>query len=220
MIRSVKADTQIRQDPDIIIKLNSAQDELANRILTMDENILKVSNDQNTLSATTSSYDLAANVSTGVLYQLKWLGIKLDGDTKFHEVVFVDSSDNEFISLDQETTTATGHPILCAIENFNQVRFAPPLPSGAILRTDYIYKPAPLSLDSNIESDLPEPFHEAMVAKAKAEAFAGIDDDRVSYFERIALAKLYGAQNLLGQRQLSQPLRTRPFQRRAFRTYR
>ena len=218
MIRSVRDDTQISNAQKIIDKLNSGQAWVTDRVLVMDENILKVSNDQNTLGATTSTYDLAANVNTGVLYQLKWLGVRLSGDTKFQPIRFVDSSDNEFISLDQETTTATSHPVLCAVENFNQVRFAPPLASGVVIRTDYIYKPAPLSLESNIESDLPETFHETIVAKAKAEAFAGIDDDRIAYFERMALDKLYAAMNVLGQRQLQQPPRTRPFRTRRLRT--
>ena len=89
MIRAVQTDTQVASPTTIISALDEAQEWCANRILVMDENILKVSNDQMTMTGDTKTYDLGANISTGTLYQLKWLGVQLSTDTKFHQVEWV-----------------------------------------------------------------------------------------------------------------------------------
>lgn len=213
MIQRVKDDTQA-EDPFIVGKLNSAQDWIWNRLMVMDANILKVDDDQNTLAADTSTYDLAANVATGALYQIKWLGVKFSGDTKFHPVTFMNSSDERFVWADQQDAISSG-TVYAAIENFDQVRFAPPLLSGTIIRTDYIYKPRTLALGTQAVPDLPEVFHEAQVARATGEAFLGIDDDRVGVYFGMAMDKLYGALNVAGLGQTQQPFRTRPSLRQA-----
>jgi hypothetical protein len=211
MIKAVGDTTQIASPSTLIAALDEAQVWVSNRILVMDENILKVSNDQITLTGNTSTYDLAANVSTGKLIQIKWLGVKLSTDTKFHPVQWMDSSDEGFIQRDQSTTAASGHPVLAASENNDQVRFAPFLVSGDILRVDYIYSAKDLSLDNNIECDLPEQFHWAVVNKARELAFDAIDDDRAIRYERKAVDDLNGAANVLQQRQLQQRPQTAPF---------
>lgn len=211
MIRGVQDVTQVANLGQALTALNEAQDWCANRILVMDEDVLKVTGDEMAISADTRTFDLAANVSTGVLYQLKWLGVKLSTDTIFNPVEFVNSSSDAFILADQSTTGASGHPILTAIENFDQVRFAPFLQSGDAVRADYIYKPADLDLDSNVECDLPVPFHWAVVNKARALQFMMIDDDRAQNYDLRALDTLQGALNVLGQRQLQQRPRTAPF---------
>jgi hypothetical protein len=200
----------LSKDSMLIGELNSAQDHIWNRIITNNANILKVDDKELTLAAQTSSYDLATNVSTTVtLVAVKWLGVKLTGDTKFQSVVFIDSSDDRFISADQDSA-ATAQPVYAAMENFNQVRFAPPLPSGAILRVDYIYGPLGLDLATNCSPDLPYLVHEAIVDKATAQVFVNLDDDRAGYWEAQSLGKLYAASNSLNRRQYAQQPRTRP----------
>ena len=211
LIRAVQTDTQVASPTTIISALDEAQEWCANRILVMDENVLKVNNDQMTLTGDTRTYDLGANISTGTLYQLKWLGVQLSTDTKFHQVEWVDSSENYFVQLDQSTTAASAHPVLAASENFDQVRFAPFLVSGDIIRADYIYKPKPLSLEDNVECDLPDPFHWPVVNKARSELFDAIDDDRAQTYMRRAIDTIYGASNVLQQRQLQQRPTTAPF---------
>lgn len=210
-IKAVQADTQVANPTMIISALDEAQAWCANRLFVMDENVLKVDNDQMTMTGDTRTYDLGANVSTGVLYQLKWLGVQLSTDTKFHGIEWANSSDDYFIQLDQSTTGASGHPILVASENFDQVRFAPFLQSGDIVRADYIYRPKPLSLEDNVECDLPEPFHWCVVNKARAAIFDSIDDDRSRKYEIRAFEALFGAENILQQRQLQQRPTTAPF---------
>lgn len=208
-ITRIQDRTQSNNIGSIIDELNSAQDFVWNRIITNNANILKVDNCQLTMAAQTSSYDLGTNVTTGTLVAIKWLGTKFSGETVFNPVGWVDSSSDAFILADQSTQAATNSPVLCASENFTQVRFAPPLPSGTVLRCDYIYTPTDLSLSSNIISDLPAIVHEAMTDKATAQTFINIDDlTRASYWEGQALSKLVSAQNSLRRRQYQQTPQT------------
>ncbi len=218
MIERIERDTQLADQEQIVGKLNAAQDWIFNRVLPMNRELLKVTDDENTMASDTRSYDLAANVATGVLYEIQWLGVKYTSDTVFVPVEFCGGSSPNFIYWDQQTVKAV-HPQWVVIDNFNQVRFAPGLPSGTIIRTDYIYKPRQLSIASKTDCDLPEVFHEAMVSEATARCFLGIDDTREGTFRREALDALYGAQNVLKQRQFQTPPRTRPSMRRGRMVY-
>lgn len=202
--------TKSSRIPMIVAELNSAQDWAWNRILTSNPNIMKVDDVEKTMIGQTSSYNLALNVSaTQTLVAVKWLGVKLTGDTKFTAVVFIDSSDDRFMAADQDTA-AVGQPVFAAMENFNQVRFAPPLPSGAIVRVDYIYAPADLDFEVNTTPDLPQTVHQACTDKATAQVFVTLDDDRAGYWEAQALSKLYSAMNTINRQQYAQQPRTRP----------
>lgn len=206
----VKRRTHASRDADVIGELTSAQDWCWNRVASGSSNILKVDDTELTMAAQTSSYDLATNVSTTkTLIAIKWLGVKLSSETKFTPVIFLDSSDDRMIYADQDTA-ATVQPIYCSIENFGQVRFAPPLPSGTIIRCDYIYAPTDLSLASNASPDLPILVHNAIADKATAQIFINLDDDRAGYWEGQSIAKLYSAINVLNRRQFQQQPRTRP----------
>jgi len=212
MIPAVFADTQQSNTDTIIIKLNAAQDWVWNRVLPMNTEILKVTNDQNTVAAATKSYNLNANVTTGTLYDLQWMGVQFSGETEFTAVSYVNGSDPNFIYWDQQDEQAV-HPQMVVIDNFNQVRFAPGLPASTIIRADYIYKPRTLSLPTQTTCDLPEVFHECVVAKACSYVWTGIDDTRSQTKDYEALDRLYGAQNVLAVRQFQQPFRTRPSSR-------
>jgi len=215
MLQSLRDRTHVlNKDAMLIAESNSAQSWAWNRLVTSNDNILKTDDFEATLAATTHSYNLATAVSsTLTLVAVKWLGVKLTGDTKFLPVIFIDSSDDRFISKDQDST-ATTHPIYAAMENFNQVRFAPGLPSGAIVRCDYIYGPLDLDLNSNVTPDLPYLVHDASLDKATAQVFTTLDDDRAGYWEMQALSKLLSASNAINRQQYQQQPRTRSSRRR------
>lgn len=209
-ITRIQDRTQQNNVGSIIDELNSAQDFIWNRIITNNSNILKVDDCELTMAAETSSYDLGANVTSGTLVAIKWLGTKFAAETVFNPVGWADSSSDEFILADQSQQAATNSPVLCASENFTQVRFAPPLPAGTMIRVDYIYTPTELSLSSTVISDLPAIMHECMTDKATAQTFINIDDmTRAAYWEGQAMSKLLSAQNSLRRRQYQQTPQTR-----------
>lgn len=210
MITRIQDRTQANNIGSIIDELNSAQDFIWNRIITNNSNILKVDNCELTMAAQTSSYDLGANVTPGTLVAIKWLGTKFQSETVFNPVGWIDSSSDQFLLADQSTQAATNSPVYCASENFTQVRFAPPLPAGTMIRVDYIYTPTYLNLSGSIVSELPAIVHEAMTDKATAQTFINIDDSaRAAYWEGQAMSKIISAQNSLRRRQYQQTPQTR-----------
>lgn len=194
----------------IITELNSAQDDIWNQIIVMNENILKVDNCQLTMAALTSSYDLGASVTTGTLVAIKWLGVKFAADTVFNPVIWIDSSTDAFILADQSIQAATTSPVYATSENFTRVRFAPPLPAGTIIRADYIYMPVEMNLSTKIVSDLPKIVHQAMTDIATAQTFTNIDDlDRYKVWAFTGQRKVAAAMNSLRKRQYQQTPQTR-----------
>lgn len=212
MITRVQQDTSMSNVDTIIGKLNAAQDWVWNRILPMNTEILKITDDQITVAADTKSYDLNAHVSTGELYELQWMGVQFSGDQDFWPVTYMNGSNPTFIYWDQQDEQAV-NPQYVAIDNFNQARFAPGLPSGTVIRVDYIYKPRQLSLANRVNSDLPSIFDECMISKAVELVWRAMDDTRSGEAARDALDRLYAAQNVLATRQFQQPFRTRPSSR-------
>lgn len=220
MVRMLRKRTKLNNDDQYLIdELNSAQDWVYNRLTVMDENILKNSDEQFTMASQTQTYDIAANVSRPDMYAVKWLGVKLSGDTQFNPVRWMDSSEDSFMSADQQTA-ATGHPILCESLNFGQVRFAPPLPAGAQIMVSYVYISLPFNLDTNAAltsstyPGLPNPMYQAIVDKASAQVFMTLDDTRAQYWEGQALAKLRAALNVIDKRQWQQIPRVKGFMRK------
>ncbi len=213
MVDRIQRDTPITDTDTIVAKLNAAQDWCWNRILPMNKGILTVLDNEITLAADTHSYDLAAHVSTGTLYELLYLGVKFASDTKFNEVRWCQPSMEDFRWWDQQPVAAR-HPVLAFVDSFDKLRLAPGLPSGTLLRVDYIYKPAEMSLVDQTTCQLPEPYHEAIVSDATARCFLSIDDTREGSYRREALDALYGAQNVTSSRQTQQQPRTRPSHRR------
>lgn len=211
LIEQMVKETQSSDRVFLASKLDAAQDLLWNRILTQNEEVLKVTGDEITTTTDTSTMDLADEVTTGVPYTIQWMGVKFAADSKFNEVRFTDGSDPEFIALSQEDATAR-YPVLAVIENFTEARFAPPLPSGTIVRLDYIYKPDDIHLDDGaLEPDLPRPFHKALLSEALSEAFMGQDEDnKAAFHKRQAVERRDGALNVLNKRQWPQQPVTRP----------
>ncbi len=208
-IVAVQSDTQ-ESDADVIVrKLNKAMSYVANRILATNVEILKVTDDQIVLAADAKSYDLAANVSTGELLQLEFLGVQYSSETVFTPVEFIKGNSEQFVYSDQQPVQAV-HPQYCVIDNFNKVRFAPGVPSGSTLRVDYIYKPATMSLVTQTTCQLPSIFHEVIVSDAIRQCFLRLDDTRDSLYKFQAMDELYGALNVLNSRQFQQSPKTRP----------
>lgn len=212
MIARVTADTSNANTEKIVGKLNAAQDWIWNRILPMNTEILKITDDQITVASDTKSYDLNAHVSTGTLYEIQWMGVQFAGQTNFFPVQYVNGSNPTFIYWDQQDEQAV-NPQYVAIDDFNEVRFAPGLPSGSVIRVDYIYKPRTLSLAQQVNCDLPDPFHEAVVSEATSLIWRMMDDTRSGQAHSEALDRLYGGINVLAKRQFQQPFATRPSSR-------
>jgi hypothetical protein len=208
----------LNNDPYLLDELNTAGDWVFNQIMVMDEDIMKAENEQFTIAAQTSSYDLGANVAKANMYAIKWLGVKLAGDTKFNPVQWMDSAKDLFMSADQDQP-ATAHPIYCDTKNFSQVRFAPALPAGAVIRVDYIYCMQLMDLDTNAAlsssayTGIPNPFNQAIVHYATGLVMTGIDDLRDMIWERRAKEAVRVALNVLDKRQWQQIPKVKGFSR-------
>lgn len=209
MLAAVQGDTQIADQNYVIRKLNKAQSYVANRIMPTNVELFKVTDDQITLNSDTRSYDLAANVSTGELQQIEFLGVKYSSETRFTPVVYTKGNTDQFIYWDQEPVQPV-HPQYTVIDNYDRVRFAPGIPSGSILRVDYIYLPKALSLQTQTTCQLPTIFHEVIVSDATRQCFLGIDDTRDQSYKFMAMDELYAALNVLNSRQFQQSPKTRP----------
>lgn len=209
MIDAVSQDTQAGDTNFIIRKLNKVQSYVANRIMATNPELFKVTDDQIALAADTRSYDLAANVSTGQLQQIEFLGVQYSGETTFRGVEFAKGNNPQFLYWDQQPVQ-TIHPQLCVIDNYDRVRFAPGIPSGSTLRVDYMYYPRTLALQTQTTCDLPVIFHECLVSDATRNTFLAIDDTRDAPYKFMAMDELQAAFNVLNNRQFQQPFRTRP----------
>lgn len=224
MLERLRLRTKKRDEYFLLGELNAAKDWAWNRIFLLNKDLLITHDTEVTPSTTavTRNYDLAANV-TGVLYAIKMLWVRFSSETDFTPARFADSSDAVFAYYDRfqtdSTESATNHPVFVDVRNFDQIRFAPPLPANAEVRVDFIRRPPDFSLDTNADidagDDVPEPTHEAIVDKATGQIFNLLDDDRTGFWETQAESKLVTAMNVLRDRQLATPERTKPYRRRA-----
>jgi len=185
------------------------------------------------LTGTTKTYDLAAAVKAangGDFLGVKKLWVKLPSDTRFVPMEPADSNEPDFVNADSDPaanlTVAQGHPVQYDVINFAQARFAPALPATAVVRIDVFRIAPPPGLDesSDLESssdldkepvvgqELPAIFHEAMVWKATAQLFHGLDDVREAIDERRATGELDEAIYMAKRNQ--SPTVTQPFRPR------
>lgn len=174
------------------------------------------------LVATTRNYDLESALTGGSLLGIKQLWLKLTTDTAFTLMVPKDITDSDFTEVDNQTTAdpliATGHPVYYAVTNFGQVRFAPALPSGAIIRADYSRigpQPDPTVNPTQEDgTDLPSLFHDAICHKGTALLLLTLDDDRAPAYEAMAITTLnsaiYAASKAV---RANAPVTTQPFRR-------
>lgn len=222
MIRRIKDRTKHTNDSLIVGELNAAQGWAYNRLYNSEngpDQLESIANEI-TLNARTRTYDLGASI-TGTLYGIKLLWLRFSSETVFSPMRPVDSADLRFIFNDQwtasdTTTVAAGHPVMYDVINFSQVRFAPPIPSGSVIRADVWLLP-PI-LDPNISADntlvygsnIVQPVHEAIVAKATGLVFDDMDDARANTWETRAESWLQQALFVVNKRSQG-PVTTQPF---------
>ena len=222
IVTRVKDRTRHRDDTRVVGEINSAKDWAYTKIFLSENgpDLLMTHDTELTMSAQTRSYDLDANI-TGTLYGIKKLWLRFSNETNFTEMKPVDSSDEQFSWDDRypasdTTTVASGHPVRYDIVNFAKVRFAPPLPTNAVIRVDAWIKPPDIDPTLNptltYSADIPEPSHEAIVDKATAQIFNLLDDDRWEIWEASAARRLSDALYLMTKRQQG-PVETKPFRK-------
>ncbi len=182
------------------------------------------------LVAVTRTYNLGAAVTGGELLGIKKLWVKLPSDTRFVPMQDADSDEPEFLDADSypnaTVVAASGHPVLYDAINFSQIRFAPPLPIGAVIRADYFrIGPEPgvpedsseseseeLAEDAEVGVDLPSIFHDAMVNEATALLFNTLDDDREDGWHMKARDAINDA--IYNAKRVQGPTVTQPFRAR------
>lgn len=172
--------------------------------------------------AVTRNYDLESNLVGGNLLGLQTLWVKLLADLNFSRLIPREVTDPDFLNMDSSAIAtplvASGYPIFYAVVNFGQVRFAPALPIGAILRADYArfgLDPDPTSNPIMTDGmDLPSLFHDSIVHKATAQLFNILDDTREGAWETRAMSTITSAIYAAGKGTRTQrPVQTLPWRR-------
>lgn len=162
------------------------------------------------LSADAQELNLATAVDSEI-YGIERFWIKGDADTDYVPAVFTDPNDPAFIALDQVDPAQVIQPVLCAIYNFNRIRFANELPSGTDWKADWIGTPPKLSLNTNCVTDFPEPLHSAIVNRAIAVIYNSNDDTRDGQWFGIAQDDLSVGMKNVKRRQFPTKSKTKPF---------
>lgn len=199
-------------DPWIVAEMNSAQAWVWNRLYTAYPDIEVTFETTGTFAAETHTFGLAAELaaSGGEFFGHKTFYILNSSQNKYVPVVFMDANDPRFLAREQEQAQVL-QPCYASAVNFGEVRFAPALPSGTGWRSDWVGTPPALSLDTQTTTALPEPLHHAIVDKATAQMFVGIDDDRVEYWEAQSRDKILTGIHAAKFRQQQTPQATGKF---------
>ena len=183
--------------------------------------------EEHTMSSRTRTYDLAANTTKPFL-GIKQLWLKLSTDSMFSPMVSTDSNTIDFMVRDAETASDTsvvarGHPVFYDSINFGEVRFAPALPSGAVIRIDYFQFALELDIDEASESpadstddvevqSILDTIVDAIMDKTTSNVFNLLSDDREIKWEMSAKETLTDAIWTLQRRvQGNGPITTRPW---------
>jgi hypothetical protein len=174
--------TKVRNnDPMLVRELNAGLDESWKRLSAVFTDLQLTFETTGTFSADTQQFDLGAEIALlgGTFYQSKTFWIKATSGDKYIPVVFMDANDPRFIAQDQLDAQVV-QPVYASLVNFNEIRFAPTLPSGTYWRADWIGNPPKLSLATNTQTSLPDPLHFAVVEYAQAKVMKTLDDTRDS----------------------------------------
>jgi hypothetical protein len=225
MIALLKQRTKIGDASKVLRELQEAYKWAVNRIFKSADGpqlLVTVGEELPALVATTRDYDLESNLVGGSLLGIQTLWAKLPSEVLFTRMIPRDISQQDFIAMDSSTAAdpkiATGYPVFYAVTNFGQVRFAPALPSGTVLRADYSrIGPAPDPTTNPTQedgTDLPGLFHSGICNKATAHLFDTLDDDRAGGWETRAIDVLNDAIFAAGKgTRTARPVETRPFRR-------
>lgn len=225
MLALLSQRTKIKNDPKVLNELRVAYRWAVNRIFKSADGpqlLVTVGEELPALLATTRDYDLESNLVGGTLLGLQTLWAMLPTEILFTRLIPREISQQDFIAMDSSTAAdpkiATGYPVFYAVTNYGQVRFAPSLPTGTVLRADYArIGPAPDPTTNPTQqdgTDLPSLFHDAIVNKATAHLFDTLDDDRAGGWETRAIDVLNDAIYAAGKAtRTARPVETRPFRR-------
>lgn len=173
-----------------------------------------------TLATDTRDYDLEANLVGGNILGLQQLWAKVASGTDFVRLKSCDITSDQFTSMDSSTAAnplvASDSPVYYGVVNFGQVRFAPSLPAGTIIRADYAMfgaAPDPATNPTQTDGiDFPIVFHFCIVDKATAHLFNTLDDTREGSWETRAMTSLNTAIYAASKSTRTQrPVETRPF---------
>lgn len=218
-LRQLHSRTKIyNRDPDLIDELNSALDEVWQRLYVVCPDLKITFESTGTLAADTQQFNLAAQIALlggDVYYASKTFWIKGSTDTDYIPVVFMDVNDPRFLARDQMDTQVI-QPCYASAVNFGEIRFAPTLPSGAAWRADWVGKPPNFSLQTQCTTSIPEPLHQAVLDYATASAFQNLDDSRGADTDRSSWArkaenKIILAIHTIRRRQNQSPTETSPY---------
>jgi hypothetical protein len=211
MIRDLRDRVKITDNDQLIVdKLNSALSWAWNRIILTNPNLELTFESTGTFAADTETFDLAAALSTGQLDQLKAYWIKGAGDTDYVPVLFKDANDPEFLARTQ-WTAQLAQPVYVAVINYDQVRHAPTVPSGSMWRADWVGRPPSFSLETRPVPTLPDCVHDALVSRAEALLFRGIDDVRSGIAFNEASDLLSTGMKVIKRRQTLTGIKTKPY---------
>ena len=211
MLTLVRKRTKVRNDDGWIIdELNSALRWSWRQLYLTNPDIKLTFGTTGTLSSDSQALDLTTAVNADI-YGIKTFWIKGTSDTEYVPVVFKDENDPDFIALNQLTPVQVIHPVLCAIYNFNQLRFGNQLPSGTAWKADWIGTPPPLSLDTECVTTYPEPLHDALTDRAIAVIFDSLDDIRAAEWFALAQQDVTQGGRVVKRRQFQTKATTAPY---------
>lgn len=212
MIEMVGDRTKSTKTNMIVNELNAACDEMWKRLYVVYPDCQITFDSEGTFSVDTQEFDLGAEIVSlgGVFYGSKTFYIKASGEDRFIPVQFMDTNDPRFQSQEQEQAQVM-QPVFASLINFDKIRFAPAMPAGTLWRSDWIGKPPNLSLATNTQTSIPEPFHQAIVDYATATVFDTLDDDREMTNQRKASWKITSAINVAKRRQFQTPFKTQSY---------
>lgn len=196
----------------LVAEMNSALSFVWNRIYVAYPDLELTFETTATLAADTQQLDLGAAIAAlgGEFFGHKTFYTYDSGSQRYIPVRFLDANHPDFLAREQETAELI-FPSLASVVNFDQVRFAPALPSGTQYRSDWVGKPPNFSLNSQTQTTIPEPLQQAITDKATSQMYVGIDDDRVSYWEAQARDKIVTGIHAIKYRQQQTPQTTAPF---------
>jgi len=222
MVELVKDRSRQSDSAKVLRELRAAFRWALNRIYMTEggPDLISTIGQELTMSADTRDYNLAANVTN--FLGLKGLWLKLSSDSVFTPMVPGDLEAEPFQDRDAQPSDdpdiAFGHPVLYHIYNFGSVRFAPALPSGAVIRADFFKFGVPPDPSTNntvtAGEDPNEIFHDAIVCKAAAHCLENLDDDRTGAWETRAMVYLNDALRA-AQKRVQGPVAHRGWRRRA-----
>ena len=212
MLQLVKDRTHYtNNDAAVIRELNSALRWAWQRVTLTNPDLELTFGTAGTFSANTQSWDLAAAITGGELYQIKALWIREDGGEDYTPVVFKDANDPAFIARAIENDTEVIFPVYADVKNFDQIQFANTLPTNTQWKVDWIGKPAELSLGTSVITTVPEVLHDAMIERAVGLIWRTMDDNRfISAFQNAQGLLSTGIQSVKRRQFLTQT-RTKPF---------